>query len=232
MKSKVLWYGLAIMVISNIFVLLSSHFLNIRSFIAMFFVALLGFIAWRFLLKNNVPIGFKTTNNKLVLKTLPLLIVPLFAIIYLLSTTDDISYSLITLMFLTSLATGVYEEFIFRGITFGALIHADVKPEKAVLISAAIFALFHLFDAGAYTNLQIVFKIINTFIMGVVFAYVYSASNSIFYVIAIHTIWDLESFMDKQYVSDTIGFTFPIILFAISFLYCTWSCKQLKVDRA
>ena len=232
MKSKVLWYGLTIMVISNIFVLLSSHFLHIRSFLAMAIFTLLGFIAWRFLLKNNVPIGIKTTNNKLVLKTLPLLIVPLFAIIYFLFTSEDISYSLITLMLLTSLATGVYEEFIFRGITLGALIHADIKPARAVLISAAIFALFHLFDAGAYTNLQIILKLLNTFIMGVVFAYIYYASNNIFYVIAIHTVWDLESFMDKQYVSDTIGLAFPVILFAISFLYCTWSCKQLKVDRA
>jgi membrane protease YdiL (CAAX protease family) len=198
----------------------------------MFFFSLFGFITWRFLLKKDVSIGIKTTNKKIILQTLLIVIVPLFAIIYFLSTSNDISYGLVTLMLLTSLATGVYEELIFRGITLGSLLHADIKPGKAIFISAIIFAFFHLFDAGTYTNLQIVFKLINTFIMGVVFAYIYYASNNIFYLIALHTVWDLESFMDKEYVSDSIGLSFPIILFAMSFLYYTWSCKQLKVDRA
>lgn len=232
MKNKVLWYGLSIMLISNILLLISISFFNIRSFIAMFFFSLLALAAWRFLLKKDISIKITTTNKKIILQTLLLLIIPLFAIIYFLSTSKDISYGLITLMLLTSLATGMYEELIFRGITLGSLIHADIKPEKAIFISAAIFAFFHLFDVGAYTNLQIVFKLINTFIMGVVFAYIYYASNNIFYIIAIHTVWDLESFIDRQSSADTIGMTFPIILFAMSFLYCTWSCKKLKADNA
>jgi len=228
MKIKILLYGLSIMIMSNILFLTAVDLYNIRSFIVMLFLSMIVFITWKLLLQAEVPISIKTTDNKIILKTSLLLIIPLLAIIYFIFISYNINYSLLSLMFLTSLATGIYEELLFRGITLGSLIHANVKPKKAIFISAIIFSLFHLLDIGAYTNIQVALKLFNTFIMGVVFAYIYYSTNNIFYVIAIHTIWDLESFLDSQYISDTFSSIFPIILFALSFLYCTWSCKQIK----
>ena len=232
MRIKTLFYGLSIMILNNILVLATVYNFHLRSFVVMFIYSLVALVMWKFLLKKDVSIGFMTINIKIIKQTLPLIIIPLIAIAYFLNTANTINYNLLSLMFITSLTTGIYEELIFRGIAFGSLIKANVKPKYAIFISAGFFALFHLFGMENYTNIDIGLKLFNTFIMGVIFAYIYFATNNIFYIIVMHTVLDFESFVDSQYQLNNIGLIFPIILFAMSVLYCTWSCKQFyKLDK-
>jgi len=221
-----LLYGLSIMILNNILLLTTISNFHFHSFVVMFIYSLVALVMWKFLLKKDVSIGLMKINRKIIKQTLPLIIIPLIAIVYFLNTENTINYNLLSLMFVTSLSTGIYEELIFRGIAFGSLINVNMKPKYAIFISAGFFALFHLFGMENYTNIDISLKLFNTFIMGVVFAYIYFITNNIFYIIVIHTIFDFESFIDSQYMLSGIGLIFPIILFAMSILYCSWSCKQ------
>jgi len=129
-------------------------------------------------------------------------------------------------MFLSSLATGVYEEFIFRGIAFGALLRLGLGVKWAILASAILFAVFHMFDISSYVTSAIVLKLINTFVMGVVFAYTYHATKSILYVMAIHTVWDMEFLIQRAYAPEDIALGLAVLLFVMSIIYCFWSCKS------
>jgi hypothetical protein len=62
-----------------------------------------------------------TINTKIIKQTSPLIIIPLIAIAYFLNTANTINDNLLSLMFITSLATGIYEELILRAIAFGSL---------------------------------------------------------------------------------------------------------------
>lgn len=227
MKIRVLLYGLTIMLISNILMLSLVYELNIRSFVSMFLFIIVAFISWKLLLKKDVSIGFKTTNFTVLKQTMPLIIIPLFAIAYFIHNFTTINYSLISLMLLTSLATGVYEELIFRGITLGSLVSANMKPSIAIFISAGLFAIFHLVSAYTYSPLDIALKLLNTFMMGVIFGYIYYVTNNILLVISIHTVWDFESFLAQNNTPNNIDDLATIILFAMSVLYFSWSYKKI-----
>ncbi|MFK5937962.1 MAG: CPBP family intramembrane metalloprotease [Sulfurimonas sp.] len=189
---------------------------------------LLSLLAWRILLKKDVPIAIKTLDATMLKSTFLLFAILLFAIVYFLNA-FKIDYGIMSLMLLTSLATGIYEEIIFRGITLGSLVSAGVKPSKAIYLSAMIFSLFHLSTVYDSTSIDIILKMLNTFMMGVIFAYIYYKSHNILYVIIIHSIWDFESFLaqQQQNVSDKIGESIAIILFAMTVLYFSWSYKKI-----
>jgi len=228
MKIKILISGLSIMIVSNMLMILSISKLHLRSFIAITLFTLLSLLVWRVLLKKDVPIMIKTIDITILKSTLFLLVIPLVAIVYFLSV-FKIDYGILSLMMLTSLATGFYEEIIFRGVTLGSLICADVKPSKAIYLSAMIFSLFHLSTMYNYTSIDILLKILNTFMMGVIFAYIYYKAHNILYIIIIHFLWDLESFL-AQYQQDMlnkIGESIAIILFAMTVLYFSWSYKKI-----
>ena len=156
------------------------------------------------------------------------MVIPIVATIYfLLVTKEPLQYSLPILMFLSSLATGAYEEFIFRGITLGALLRSGVSVKGSIYLSAVIFALFHMLDVDSFTTIQIFLKFLNAFVMGVVLGYVYYAAGSILYVIFIHTAWDMQLFIQGEYATNNAALVVAGSLFVMSVFYCIWSCRSM-----
>ena len=227
MNIRILLLGLSIMIISNSLMLTLVSALHVRSFVSMLLFTIISLFVWLFFLKKDVPIGIGNIKLKTFRDTFPLLLVPIIGSLYFLNTSENINYGIVSLMLVTSLSTGIYEEFIFRGIAFGSLFNAGVKPYKSILISALIFSLFHLYSAYSYESIDIVLKMINTFMMGVIFAYIYHLTKNILYVIAIHTLWDFESFLAQSYLTDNIGESISIVLFAMTVLYFSWSYKKI-----
>jgi hypothetical protein len=84
----------------------------------------------------------------------------------------------------------LFEELIFRGAIFYVLIKR-IGATKAILISAAAFGIYHWFSYGILGNVsQMIQVFIITGIMGVVYAYGYSKTFSLYIPIAIHLSWN------------------------------------------
>jgi uncharacterized protein len=87
----------------------------------------------------------------------------------------------------------LFEELIFRGVLFYILIK-KLGHTKAIFISAAAFGIYHWFSQGSLGNpVQMVVTFLITGTMGLVYAYAYSKTFSLYYPIAIHLGWNLTS---------------------------------------
>ena len=87
----------------------------------------------------------------------------------------------------------MFEELIFRGVLFYILIK-KLGHSKAIIISATAFGIYHWFSQGSLGNpLQMAITFVTTDIMGLVFAYAYSKTFSLYYPIALHLGWNLTS---------------------------------------
>lgn len=227
MNIKILSLGISIMLTSNLLMLMSISIIHLHPFAAMTLFTLFALIVWTILLKRDVSIEFNTSNVKIFKSTIPLVIIPFLAICYFLLASQNIQLNLVLFMLVTSLTTSIYEEVIFRGITLGSFISSGMQSSTAIFLSALLFSLFHLYGAFEYETLDIVLTMLNTFIVGIVIGYVYYATKNILYVIAIHFLWDFESFLAQNYITNYIGSSIALILFAITILYLSWSYEQI-----
>lgn len=83
------------------------------------------------------------------------------------------------------------EELICRGVLLYILIKKIGQP-KAVLISSILFAILHWFNAGVWGNLiQMLIVFGFTFAMGLLLAFAYAKTYSIWIPFAIHFGWNL-----------------------------------------
>lgn len=84
----------------------------------------------------------------------------------------------------------LFEELIFRGAILYILIK-KFGSRKAIIISAIAFGIYHWFSQNAFGNVvQMVIIFLATGIMGLLLAYAYSRSFSLFIPIAIHLGWN------------------------------------------
>lgn len=87
----------------------------------------------------------------------------------------------------------LFEELIFRGVLFYILIK-KLGATKAIIISSIAFGIYHWFSHGVIGNpVQMLITFLITGIMGLVYAYAYSKTFSLYYPCAIHLGWNLTS---------------------------------------
>ena len=87
----------------------------------------------------------------------------------------------------------LFEELIFRGVLFYILIK-KLGSVKAIIISATAFGIYHWFSQGSLGNpMQMAITFVITGIMGLVYAYAYSKTFSLYYPSGIHLGWNLTS---------------------------------------
>ena len=85
----------------------------------------------------------------------------------------------------------LFEELIFRGVLFYVLIR-KLGATKAIFISAASFGVYHWFSQGSFGNPQaMAVTFIVTGAMGLVLAYGYAKTWSLYIPIAIHLGWNV-----------------------------------------
>ena len=90
-----------------------------------------------------------------------------------------------------NLKSVLFEELIFRGVLLYILIK-KLGTSKAILISAAAFGIYHWFSFGVIGNpMQMVITFLITGAMGLVLAYGYSKTFSLYLPIGIHLGWNL-----------------------------------------
>lgn len=89
-----------------------------------------------------------------------------------------------------NLKSVLFEELMFRGVLFYVLLK-KLKPTTAIFISATAFGIYHWFSFGVFGNIIpmiVVFFI--TGVMGLLLAYAYAKTYSLYYPIAIHLGWN------------------------------------------
>lgn len=87
----------------------------------------------------------------------------------------------------------LFEELIFRGVLLYILIR-KLGHAKAIIISAIAFGIYHWFSHEVIGNpVQMIITFVTTGVMGLVYAYAYSKTFSLFYPMAIHFGWNLTS---------------------------------------
>jgi membrane protease YdiL (CAAX protease family) len=143
----------------------------------------------------------------------------------------------------------LFEELIFRGVLFYILI-SNVGSSKAILISAIAFGIYHWFSHGVIGNIgQMALTFLLTGTMGLLFAYGYAKTMSLYIPSAIHLGWNLtqgfvfsdgpigtgilkqvgtEPFRTDSYLIFYIVFLFPML----SALLINWYLlkKKKQVD--
>lgn len=87
----------------------------------------------------------------------------------------------------------LFEEFIFRGALMYILIK-KLGPVKAIIISSISFGIYHWFSHEVIGNpVQMIITFLTTGLMGVVYAYGYAKTFSLYIPMAIHLGWNLTS---------------------------------------
>ena len=85
----------------------------------------------------------------------------------------------------------LFEELIFRGVLLYILIKR-IGAKKAILVSAIAFGIYHWFSFGVFGNpVQMTGTFLITGAMGLVLAYGYAKTLSLYIPIAIHLGWNL-----------------------------------------
>jgi membrane protease YdiL (CAAX protease family) len=85
----------------------------------------------------------------------------------------------------------MFEELIFRGVLFYILIK-KLGAMKAIIISSIAFGIYHWFSQNAWGNAgQMAVLFLITGIMGLLYAYGYAKTFSLYIPIAIHLGWNL-----------------------------------------
>ncbi len=132
-------------------------------------------------------------NNKIksylkgsILGFITLLIIIIFIVIFTKSTIglSNIVVKPLILYLIFFIFQGASEEFIIRGILL-PLISKRYGIYAGVIISSSIFAILHLFNPGIT-----IVSVLNLFLAGIWFAYLYIYYQNIIIVCAIHSIWN------------------------------------------
>ncbi len=101
----------------------------------------------------------------------------------------------------------LFEELLCRGVGLYILIK-KIGQRWAIIISAIIFGLLHWFNAGVFGNgLQMLIVFSYTFTFGLVLAYAFAKSFSLYLPIAMHFGWNLiQNFIFPQSPLDNTLF--------------------------
>lgn len=102
-----------------------------------------------------------------------------------------------------NLKSVLFEEFIFRGAIMYILIK-KLGAAKAIIISSICFGIYHWFSHEVIGNpMQMAITFVVTGTMGLVYAYAYAKTFSLYFPIAIHSGWNLTS--SVVFSTGTIG---------------------------
>lgn len=115
----------------------------------------------------------------------------------------DISFPLILKGIWFVVKAVLFEELIFRGVLLYVLIK-KIGATKAIVISAVAFGIYHWFSHELWGNpVQMAIEFFTSGAMGLVLAYGYAKTNSLYVPVAIHLGWNVVQMV--VFSGNTIG---------------------------
>lgn len=95
----------------------------------------------------------------------------------------------------------LFEELIFRGVLLYMLIK-KLGPAKAIAVSAMAFGIYHWYSHEVIGNIpQMAITFVSTGLMGLIYAYGYAKTFSLYFPVAIHLGWNITR---SVVFSDTV----------------------------
>lgn len=158
--------------------------------------------------------GISMPNLKKIWITWPVLLLSFYICIpYLIGDISIDSKRPITiiLFILLYLTTGIYEEFLFRGLFMSVFINKWVKTKRdlfgVVILINFLFGVFHIVNLllGRSTLLATVTQIIYSTFFGVFFSCCLLAIKSIWPVVIVHAIFNISNCLNDISVVSTFG---------------------------
>ena len=193
------------------------------------FLAVMVVTLWYMLLRKDIPLNFGIKFNREFFITLPIFLIPFTVLIYVLLTSDKLDTTTLAMFFATAVSVGIAEEMLFRVAGYRVLVASGSSIKRAILLSALLFSLFHLTNLAADMGPAVVTQLVNAFMMGVVFAYIYYKTESILYVILLHFMWDLSSFAFNAFGNLESGLgILPLVLATGYFIWALTNTLKLK----
>jgi membrane protease YdiL (CAAX protease family) len=115
----------------------------------------------------------------------------------------DLSIQLIAEGVWWNIKSVLFEELIFRGVLLYILIK-KLGNSKGIILSATAFGIYHWFSFGAFGNpMAMIFIFVITGIMGLLLAYGYTKTFSLYIPIGVHLGWNLTNLF--VFSQGTIG---------------------------
>lgn len=143
----------------------------------------------------------------------------------------------------------LYEELIFRGALFYILIK-KLGSTKAIWISSTAFGMYHWFSQGSLGNpMGMLITFVLTGAMGLVLAYGYTKTQSLYIPIAIHFGWNavqqvifsngpigkrllIEVLPQPEVTVSYFSFAFMLLFPIVGVLVgCAWGIKKLATNE-
>ncbi|MDD4987580.1 MAG: CPBP family intramembrane metalloprotease [Candidatus Izemoplasmatales bacterium] len=196
---------------------------------------LIGFVLIIAMVAMGYPLFAKplVSGGRILLIIIPALIVainnfPISAYFEERAILSEPSHTLI-LFALECLSIGFLEEVVFRGIILIALLDRAPQTKSgrllAIIGSAAIFGLVHLFNLTSGAGIQATFLQVGySFLMGAMWAVVYIATKNLFFPIMLHALYNFAGqvflrlgTVTNQFDTVTILVTVAIALLTIGF---------------
>lgn len=112
-----------------------------------------------------------------------------------------------------ALVVGLTEEYIFRGALFAAFKKAGVGDTALIVVSALIFAAFHLVNGLAGGNLiAVVFQVLFTFGLGIFLGVIYLKTKALLPIAFAHGFYDFSVLAPGHALFNMGGITNILIL--------------------
>ena len=238
-QSSLLFRGMAIIAISVLFISAGMIYEGMQysdpNFAAKWYpyeisLAIATVLLWYVLLKKDIPLNFSINFNRTFFITLPIFLLAMAAFIWTLYASETLDGTKMAMFLATAISVGIAEEMIFRVAGYRVLVASGSSVKKAILISALLFSLFHLTNLISGIGMSIIIQLINTFMLGVVFAYIYYKTESILYLMLLHFMWDFSTFNATAFLKPEQS---PVLLLMlVGFIYFIWAIRNvLKLKK-
>ena len=189
-------------------------------------------VYWFAFLKNTVSIRDSTRKPEYKLTGFLLSLVVISIILLITTSKESLDLNALLKIIGITVLVGINEEFAFRLVGYKNFLSKGLGIKKSILLSSILFSLFHLTNLAGGVGLSILFQLMNTFMMGVVIAFLYYQTGRILVPIAFHALWDTLFLATKNVFSTSpympwVTFVLLIISFG-SFGYVVFKIQKLQ----
>lgn len=181
--------------------------------------SLMAFFFTKQILKSDTPLkklGFSLKNNDyriFIMLGIIVLVQPI-----MLGIDPNISLTVFLLTVVQMILVGYTEELLFRGLFYLKL--KDKGPVLYVAFSSLVFGILHSANAINPENgfILVILQVVNAFLLGIIFAFIYFLTKKILIVILAHTFFNIFASISNQVSLERNVYT--VVVLSILYIIC------------
>ncbi len=164
--------------------------LRIEAIAAILMLAIIALLGWGAQTRLTTPTDHHGIRWAIATLGLPVVLTFFLGAIIVIGG-DQVGQNIVLLkLFVFCIAVGVFEETLYRGTLYHGL-STHLSPFWALMVSSALFGLFHMQNIMVGQDIAAtMFQSFNAFALGIVFGAIMLQTNSIWWAIGLHTVWN------------------------------------------